>query len=155
MKTSFALTRGREMTGQQRVTWFLAMPAWAEVNNAMHELTVVNYTTGEQNKHMTEARQAPCVVVSRLGSMNKLLYMLTKRGPSETSSWLGWMDKPLTSNHLKHSIRSDDWWRSSTGGSSTYFPATHEIWYHCSNMSCAITHQHCLTPNCCFDSHIN
>jgi hypothetical protein len=58
MKTSGGLTRGRGMTEQQRVTWLLAMPACAEVNNAMQELTGVNYNTGEQNKDMTDARQA-------------------------------------------------------------------------------------------------
>ena len=34
------------------------MPACAEVNLAMQELTGVNYDTGEQNKDMTHARQA-------------------------------------------------------------------------------------------------
>ncbi|WAR03769.1 hypothetical protein MAR_010327 [Mya arenaria] len=58
MKTSGGLTRGRGMTEQQRVTWLLAMPACAEVNNAMQELTGVNFNTGEQNKDMTDARQA-------------------------------------------------------------------------------------------------
>ena len=39
MNTSGALTRGRGMTEQQRHTWLLAMPASAEVNRAMHELS--------------------------------------------------------------------------------------------------------------------
>ena len=38
MKTSGGLTRGREMTEQQRLTWLLAMPACAEVNRALQEL---------------------------------------------------------------------------------------------------------------------
>ena len=58
MKTSGGFTKGRGMTEQQHVTWLLAMPACAEVNNAMQELTGVNYNTGEQNKDMTDARQA-------------------------------------------------------------------------------------------------
>jgi hypothetical protein len=58
MKTSGGLTRGRGMTEQQRITWLLAMPACAEVNDAMQELTGVNYNTGEQNKDMTDTRQA-------------------------------------------------------------------------------------------------
>jgi hypothetical protein len=57
MKISGGLTRGRVMTEQQRITWLLAMPACAEVNDAMQELTGVNYNTGEQNKDMTDARQ--------------------------------------------------------------------------------------------------
>ena len=57
MKTSGGLTRGRGMTEQQRVIWSLAMPACAEVNRAMQELTGALFNSGEQNKDMTQARQ--------------------------------------------------------------------------------------------------
>lgn len=46
------------MTEQQRVIWSLALPACAEVNSAMQELTGVSFNSGEQNKDMTQARQA-------------------------------------------------------------------------------------------------
>ena len=46
------------MTENQRLLWLLSRPACAEVNQAMQELTGVNYNTGEQNKNMTAARQA-------------------------------------------------------------------------------------------------
>ncbi|CAL8242165.1 unnamed protein product [Merluccius merluccius] len=66
------------------LTWLLSMPACAEVDNAMQELTGVNHNTGEQNKDMTDARQAhdmkdtppaqiQACAVSRLGSMHTLL----------------------------------------------------------------------------------
>ena len=58
MKTSGGLTRGRGMTEQQRLTWSLSMPACAEVNKAMQEMTGVSYNTGEQNKDMAKSRQA-------------------------------------------------------------------------------------------------
>ena len=58
MKTSGGLTRGRGMTEQQRLIWLLSMPACAEVNRSMLELTGVSYSTGEQNKDMTKAIQA-------------------------------------------------------------------------------------------------
>ena len=58
MKTSGGLTRGRGMSEQQRLIWLLSMPACAEVNRAMQELTGVSYNSGEQNKDMTQARQA-------------------------------------------------------------------------------------------------
>ena len=58
LKTSGGLTRGRGMTENQRLLWLLSRPACAEVNQAMQELTGVNYNTGEQNKDMTAARQA-------------------------------------------------------------------------------------------------
>ena len=45
------------MTEHQRLVWLLSMPACAEINQAMQELTKVNYNTGEQNKDMSEARQ--------------------------------------------------------------------------------------------------
>ena len=58
MKTSGGLTRGRGMTEQQRLTWSLSMPACAEINKTMQELTGVSYNMGEQNKDMAKARQA-------------------------------------------------------------------------------------------------
>ena len=58
LKTSGGLTRGRGMTENQCLLWLLSRPACAEVNQAMQELTGVNYNTGEQNKDMTAARQA-------------------------------------------------------------------------------------------------
>ncbi|KAJ8406495.1 hypothetical protein AAFF_G00300690 [Aldrovandia affinis] len=95
MKTSGGLTRGRGMTELQRLKRLLSMPACAEVNNAMQELTGVNHNTGDQNKDMTDARQArdmkdtltvlnylqerhpfcsdQACAVSRLGSMRTLL----------------------------------------------------------------------------------
>ena len=57
MKTSSGLTRGQGMTKQQHVIWLLSMPACAEVNKAMQELTKVKYNTGEQNKDMTKDRK--------------------------------------------------------------------------------------------------
>lgn len=58
MKTSGGLTRGRGMTEEQRVIWSLAMPACAEVNRAMQELTGVSFNSGEQIKDMAQAKQA-------------------------------------------------------------------------------------------------
>ncbi len=45
------------MTEQQRLIWLLSMPACAEINRVMLELTGVSYSTSEQNKDMTKARQ--------------------------------------------------------------------------------------------------
>ena len=47
LKTNGGLTRGRGMTEQQRVIWLLSMPACAEVNRAMQELTSVKYDASE------------------------------------------------------------------------------------------------------------
>ena len=57
MKTSGCLTRGRSMTEQQRLTWLLAMPACAEVNRAMQDLSGAKYSTDEQNKETGKFRQ--------------------------------------------------------------------------------------------------
>ena len=46
------------MTEQQCLIWSLAMPACAEVNRAMQELTGVSFNSGEQNKDMAQSRQA-------------------------------------------------------------------------------------------------
>jgi len=47
----------RGMTENQHLLWLLSRPACAEVNQAMQELTEVNYNSREQNKDMTVARQ--------------------------------------------------------------------------------------------------
>ena len=57
MNTCGALTRSRGMTEQQRLTWLLAMPACAEVNRAMQELSGAKYSTNEQNKETGKSRQ--------------------------------------------------------------------------------------------------
>ena len=57
MKTSGGLTRGRRITEQQRLTWLLAMPACAEVNRAMQELSGAKFSTNEQNKETGKSRQ--------------------------------------------------------------------------------------------------
>ncbi len=57
MNTSGALPRGRGMTEQQRLTWLLAMPACAEVNRAMQELSGAKDSTNEQNKETCKSRQ--------------------------------------------------------------------------------------------------
>ena len=46
------------MTEQQRSSSLMSMPACAEVNRVMQELTKMSYDTGHQNKDMTKARQA-------------------------------------------------------------------------------------------------
>ncbi|KAK3728716.1 hypothetical protein QZH41_001096 [Actinostola sp. cb2023] len=57
LKTTGGLTRGSGMTERQRLTWLLSMPACAETNCAMQELTGVQYNSSEQNKDMTKSRQ--------------------------------------------------------------------------------------------------
>jgi len=56
LKTSGGLTRGRGMTEQQRLTWLLGMPACAEVNQTLQELTGTRYAV-KQNKDTSNARQ--------------------------------------------------------------------------------------------------
>jgi len=46
------------MTERQRIIWLLSLPASAEINRAMLELTGVHYSTSEQNKDMSKSRQA-------------------------------------------------------------------------------------------------
>ena len=43
---------------ERQVIWLLSIPACAEMNRAMLELTHVSYSTGEQNKDMMMSRQA-------------------------------------------------------------------------------------------------
>ena len=57
MKTSGNLTRGRGMTETQRLVWLMVHPVCTEVNNAMQQLTGVQYSTREQHKDLTTARK--------------------------------------------------------------------------------------------------
>ena len=50
LKTAGGLTRGRGMTETQR-------PAYVVINSAMQQLTSVSYTTSEQHKDISQARQ--------------------------------------------------------------------------------------------------
>lgn len=57
VKASGGLTRGRGMSEIQRTVWVLSMPARAEVNFAMQDLTGVRYQTSEQHRENSQARQ--------------------------------------------------------------------------------------------------
>ena len=76
MKTSGGLTRGRGMTETQRLVWLMAHPVCAEVNNAMQQLTGVQYNTIEQHKDLTTARQG-----KDMADSSELLEFLESRNP--------------------------------------------------------------------------
>ena len=57
LKTAGCLTRGREMTEIQRLVWCLSRPACAEINSDIQQHTPVSYTTREQHRGMSQARQ--------------------------------------------------------------------------------------------------
>ncbi|CAC5420074.1 unnamed protein product [Mytilus coruscus] len=57
VKTAGGLTRGRGMTKSQRSLWLMSMPACAEINQAMQDLSGVGYFSSEQHKDETRARQ--------------------------------------------------------------------------------------------------
>ena len=96
LKTSGGLTRGRGMTERQRVIWLPSMPAYAEMNRAMLELTGVSYSTGEQNKDMTKSRQARDMKDTRT-----LLLALPERNPFTTQTDL---TNIMTGVHAERSV---------------------------------------------------
>ncbi|VDI39228.1 Hypothetical predicted protein [Mytilus galloprovincialis] len=57
VKTAGGLTRGRGMGESQRSQWLLSMPACADMNQAIQELTGVGYYTSDQHKEESIARQ--------------------------------------------------------------------------------------------------
>ena len=57
IKTSGGLTRGRGIGETQRTVWLLSMPSCVQVINAVQTLTSVVYTTSEQHKDCSDARQ--------------------------------------------------------------------------------------------------
>lgn len=127
MKISGGLTKRDGMTELQHLTRLLSMPACAEVNNAMQELTGVNHNTSEQNKDMTKARQSCDMTDTRtvqnylqernsfcsdpsLRSVSPGVHAhptvnVDKKMPSDTASWPAWMDKLLLSVHSRRGIR--------------------------------------------------
>ena len=50
VKSSGGLTRCQGMGEAQRAEWLLSMPACADINNAMVELTGVGFHTSDQHK---------------------------------------------------------------------------------------------------------
>ena len=58
VKTAGGLTDGRGMGESQRTQWLLSMPACAELNIAMQELTGVSNCTSDQHKEATYTRQS-------------------------------------------------------------------------------------------------
>ena len=46
------------MTAIQRLIWLMAHPLYSKVNNAMQQLTCVNYKTSEQRKDFTKSQKA-------------------------------------------------------------------------------------------------
>ena len=83
MNTSAALTSGRGMTELQCVTWLLAMPACAEVNRAMQELSGAKYSTNEQNKETYKYRQR-----RDMKDTHTLLLTMSERNPFAESTLL-------------------------------------------------------------------
>ena len=83
MKTSGGLTRGRGMTEQQCLTWLLAMPACAEVNRAIQELSGAKYSTNEQNKETGKSRQR-----RDMKDTHTLLLTMSERNPFAESTSL-------------------------------------------------------------------
>ena len=76
VKTCGGLTRGRGMSETQRLVWLLSMPACADVNNAMQNLTGVKYVTSEQHKDTTRARQE-----RDYKDTNEIITYLSQRNP--------------------------------------------------------------------------
>ena len=57
LKSSGGMARGRKMGEQQRTQWILSMPACADINEAMQNLSVIRYHSSDQHKEASEARQ--------------------------------------------------------------------------------------------------
>ena len=57
VKATGGMTRGRGMSESQRAQWLLSMPACADINNAMQDLTEINFHTNDQHKESGTARK--------------------------------------------------------------------------------------------------
>ncbi|KAK7111484.1 hypothetical protein V1264_011106 [Littorina saxatilis] len=76
VKSAGGLTRGRGMGDSQRTQWLLSMPACAEMNNAMQEVTRMEYTTSDQHAESGGSRQGKDET-----DMKSMLKFLLPRNP--------------------------------------------------------------------------
>ena len=76
VKTCRGLTRGQGMSESQHLIWLLSMPACADINNAMQNLTGVTYQRSDQHKDTTKARQE-----RDYKDTNELVTYLSQRNP--------------------------------------------------------------------------
>ena len=83
VKTTGGLTRGRGMSETQRLVWLMSMPACADINNSMQNLTGTNFLTSEQHKDTTKARQD-----RDQQDTNTIIRYLSKRSPFDSESSL-------------------------------------------------------------------
>ena len=83
MKTSGGLTRCRGMTETQRLVWLMAHTVCAEVNNAMQQLTGVQYNTSEQHKDLTTTKQGKYMA----DSCELLEFLESRNSSSDNCSW--------------------------------------------------------------------
>ena len=83
LKTTGGLTRGSGMTESQRLVWLLSTPASAQINHAMQDFTAVSYTTSEQHKDVSKARQE-----RDTADTLEVLEYLTPRSPFSENSTL-------------------------------------------------------------------
>ena len=58
LKITGGFTRGRGFSETQGLLWVLSMPACAEINSSMKQLTNVKYSICEQHKEAPYARVA-------------------------------------------------------------------------------------------------
>ena len=56
LKTTGRLARGSGLSETPRLMWGLSMPACAEINSSMQQLTNEKYSTSEKHKEATYAR---------------------------------------------------------------------------------------------------
>ena len=71
------------MDEKQRMVWVMSMPACADINEAMQELTEVKYVTSEQHKEASCARQERDLVDTQ-----KVIKFLMDRNPFNESTTL-------------------------------------------------------------------
>ena len=76
VKSSGSLTRGRGMGEAQRAEWLLSMPACADINNAMVDLSGVGFHTSDQHKEVSHARKE-----RDKKDITSILSFLTDRNP--------------------------------------------------------------------------
>ena len=83
VKATGGITRERGMSETQRLVWLMSMLACANINNAMQNLTGINYLTSEQHKDIKKARKE-----RDHEDTNTVIGYLSRRNPFDSESSL-------------------------------------------------------------------
>ena len=102
VKSAGGLTRGRGMADSQRTQWLLSMPACADMNNALQEVTGLEYCTSDQHVEASENRK-----IRDEQDMQVILNFLVDRSPFASDNSLRNISTGVTADATVNADRAE------------------------------------------------